>query len=369
MIRKASYAMRVVAMLLAIGVMTSCSDRIDLDKTVILQLVALDIDDDNRIRAHYLAPSFAGSDSGSDSEIMFTETGSSLRNLRNKIAADSSGEILSGKIQVILVTDRFLRARNVFEEMNVFYRDPINPSDAILAATKSPLDKVLKADRKLSPMISAYIHDQIMSAHEHGLSVMTTLERFNYMHDNRGITPVMSEITVRGGHLENAGTVLLSRSGKRQASLSVRQTAFLLLLQNDASLPLNMNMHHEGHALSFDVVKASVKIRTDYSDGAYRFTIDMPLTVNLTEYTSDRPFPDMEDDLRQAIREELKAECEKLVQLFQEKRVDPVGFGMHARAYRYDAFREEQDNWTDRFAEANVEIRPVIRFKQFGIVR
>jgi Ger(x)C family germination protein len=369
MIRRAPYVLRAAALLLVASVLTSCSDRIDLDKTVILQLVALDIDDDNRIRAHYSAPSFTQSDGGQDEEIIFSEKGSSLRQLRRVLASDSGGEILSGKIQVLLLTDRFLAERDIFEEMNVFYRDPINPSDAILVYTQSPLDKVLKTKRKLSSMISAFIHDQITSSHEQGLSVMTTLERYNYMRYNRGMTPFMSAITWRGDHLENAGTVLLSRNGKRRALLSVRQTSFLLLLQNDAGFPLNINMTHEGHTLSFDVVKAPVKIRTDYIDDIYRFTIDMPITVNLTEYTSDKPFSEAENDLMQAIREEIKGECEKLVKLFQEKRVDPVGFGMHARAYRYAEFKKAQDNWTDRFADAKIEIRPVIRFKQFGIVK
>ncbi|WP_373231178.1 Ger(x)C family spore germination protein [Cohnella sp.] len=344
-----------------------CGDRIDLDKSIIIQVNALDSTEEGELRSYITAPIFPEVEG--KNEIVLSEVGRSLRHNRRLLLSDSVGQLLAGKIQVILFTKKFLSAHNLFEELNVYFRDPINPNDAILLYTEAPLESIFTIKKRLRPMVSTYIYELVDLANKEGLSVETTLERFNYLHYNKGMTPAVTEIGIKDGRLKNTGTVLLSKEGKRRTKLSNSQSSLLLLLRNESSFPLNYSFKKGEHEISFDMLRAKTKIRSEYQRGSFHFTVNIPVSINLTEYTLNRTFEQDREIIIHSIKEELKDKFTEVIRLCQSKGVDPVGFGMYARAYQYRHFKKVEDRWTEAFAEAEIVLKPEISIKRFGIVK
>lgn len=354
-------------LLLLLVLLSGCGDRIDLDKSIIIQVLALDAAEDGQMTSYITAPIFPEVDK--KSEALIVETGRSIRHNRRLLVADAVGEILSGKIQVILVSGKFIAAHNLFEEFNVFYRDPINPNDAVILYTDDPIRDILTTDKRLRPMVSTSLFETYDSSRKEGLCIRTTLERFNYLRYNKGMTPAVARIGLVDGKLTTTGTVLLSSQGKVAAKLPNLQTSLFLLLRNESSFPLNYSFKPDGHELSFDVLSARTKIRTSYRNGKFHFQVTVPISVNLTEYTVDRTFEQDRAKIVRKITNELQASLNGLIDDLQKHRVDPIGFGMRARASHYRQFKKVEDRWAEEFARSEVEVTPQIKIKRFGIVK
>jgi len=359
-----------LAAAVAILPLAACGDRIDLDKSLIIQVLGLDTGTGRKIKTYYSAPTFTEQAQGSGAgEVFVEEEGNSLRRLRQKTTADSGANLLSGKIRIILISGRFLQTHDLFQELNVLYRDPINPNDAVLVYTETPIKDIFSVKWPLYPNVSTYIQELLNSANRNGLGVLTTLERYNYLHFNRGMTPVFSEIEHIGGHLRVKGVVLLSKEGKRRARLTGQNTLLLLILRNAAKTPTSYSFTADGAEISFDILRSRTKIQTDYRNERFHFTVRVNVNVNLSEYTEDRGYLDDRNEIVAAVTEELQARLGDVIRTCQKAGVDPIGFGMQARAHAYSQFKKVENRWPETFAKAEVQVIPDVRVKRFGIIK
>lgn len=58
-----------------------------------------------------------------------------------------------------------------------------------------------------------------------------------------------------------------------------------------------------------------------------------------------------------------------LIDKLRKNKVDPVGFGIYARAYEHAAFERVKSNWGEAFSRSDVRIRVQVSFADEGSVK
>ena len=65
----------------------------------------------------------------------------------------------------------------------------------------------------------------------------------------------------------------------------------------------------------------------------------------------------------------MKAQIEELLAKCRQHKIDPVGFGLYARALQYSHYKEVQDRWGDEFSRADFDVSVDLRIASPGAVQ
>lgn len=68
------------------------------------------------------------------------------------------------------------------------------------------------------------------------------------------------------------------------------------------------------------------------------------------------------------LAKEIQKQLESIVKKLQKYEVDPIGFGLYARAYEYKQFKK-QKSWAKAFAKADVNIRLTVEIVNYGVLQ
>lgn len=68
------------------------------------------------------------------------------------------------------------------------------------------------------------------------------------------------------------------------------------------------------------------------------------------------------------LAKEIQKQLESVVKKLQTYEVDPIGFGLYARAYEYKQF-QKQKNWSKAFAKAEINIHPTVEIISYGVLQ
>lgn len=165
---------------------------------------------------------------------------------------------------------------------------------------------------------------------------------------------------------------MLNKEGKYVGKLDIQQTSLLLLLKKQSnkeltiSLPLKAIAEDGGifhkNELSMDVLRAKVKIKTSYQQDRFHFDYHIRMNISVVE----RLFPNPDDGIREMIEDELEQQFTRLIQQIQDKKIDPIGLGVYARAFEYDQYKKVEDNWGEALAKAKIDVNVDIDIKSMG---
>ncbi len=72
------------------------------------------------------------------------------------------------------------------------------------------------------------------------------------------------------------------------------------------------------------------------------------------------------EELIKRIEQELEQQFEHLIKKIQKKKIDPVGFGLYARAYHYKEYKKVEDNWGNALAESDINVSVKIDINSNG---
>ncbi|UWE05002.1 Ger(x)C family spore germination protein [Laceyella sacchari] len=359
---------------LSLLTLTGCGDQLYLEDADIPLSVALDMDEEGKIIVVTSAPVFR--EEANKKTHFEQSTALSFRQNRKLLNSQSQGNVISGKIQNLIISKQMLKRINVFPILDVIFRDPkseINARTIVVDGSLEDLQNIAIQDKG---RLGIAIRDTIDAAHQISSTVLTRVIDFRgQMLDNR-VTPYLTEMRIRGQDYAITGTALLNNDGKYATSLNQNESSLLLLLQHRTEYPLQLpftappNMAPNNPTISQMNVSLTVnrhKISSAYAKGRFLFEFQVDLTANLSE----RTFPfDMKTErrkLEQAIEKQLQQKLERLITKIQHHRLDPMGLGRVAQAYHYSIWKQVQNNWPETLAKANIRVTPHVTIKSYGI--
>ncbi|MFE0555655.1 Ger(x)C family spore germination protein [Paenibacillus sp. NPDC058910] len=300
-----------------------------------------------------------------------------LRQSRNQQDAQFPGAVSGRNYQVIIVGKKLLQYKDWFKVLDVKFRDPRNTVTDRIIAYDGPVTDVIHFQAKDQPPTSVFLRGLIDSGSRRSTTVKTTEQELHRQLHDRAITPSISEIMIENGKILLKGTALLSQKGQYRDSLSYQETSLLQILKKDAKPGISLTIPVEGireqlpfntDLVSFSISDVSVKIKTSHEDGRFQYKIKINSFISITEKFLDYELLGNSEEMANKLSKEMKKSIEKLIHKFQHHKIDPVGFGLYARAYHYPLYKAAQDNWGEELSRARFQVEVDLRIGATGAV-
>ncbi|WP_286884462.1 Ger(x)C family spore germination protein [Aneurinibacillus sp. UBA3580] len=378
MIKRAKFILACFWLLL----MPACREQLDVEKTTLSLVYGFDMDRDNKIIVYQVSPVF-NKDAKKKYEVYGAKT-DTTRQAREVFNSVSNGEIATGKLQVLMFSERLLKKESILPYLDVAYRDPKNTGNMRMVAVKGSVSSIVNSEFSDKPALPMYLTNVVDVEKESNRTAFVTLQQFHTLAFDKGITPAISEIKKGKNAIVVTGSALLDNRGVHKMSLNRRESALLLMLQKKSRLPVSLTIRMPSSSLetlnikknrkntdfvTVDIVGLSRSISTHYKKSRFLFDVKMNLEIDLVERTLDVDMKKKKEQLTAIITDQLEKELNGLIQKVQKQHLDPFGFGWYARAYQYQQWKKVDNRWPDEFSRATVTVTPIIKIKGHGVIQ
>ncbi|WP_232697297.1 Ger(x)C family spore germination protein [Brevibacillus daliensis] len=306
----------------------------------------------------------------------YEEKSHTMRTSRQEFDSRVTALSIAAKLQVLLVGKGLAKEYNVYELMDVLYRDVGNGSNARVVLVDGPVKDVISFSPENRPRLPILLVKLIDAAYFRNLTQKVTLPEFQWQMTEPGITPFVSEIMLDKQGIRLKGMALLNSHGKYVNSLDLTESIMFSMLvrkkQGTYSLTVPIKKGDDKAtnkylSATYDSVRDKVKV--SMRDGHFHFDIELKMDANITEsinlVTRDRDYLQIKKKLEKILDKDFKILIKKL----QKNKVDPIGYGLYAQAYQYKEWKKIKDRWPKEFAKATFSLKTNVRFKYPGSVQ
>ncbi|WP_377888942.1 Ger(x)C family spore germination protein [Alkalihalobacillus sp. R86527] len=346
------------------------SDQLSLERTSIALVVGIDkSSEEGDMTIYQTSPVF--SREAMDTVSTLKTTAHSLRQARDNLDSQSSGTVVGGKLQVLLLGKELMKEQSIFEELDVFYRDPKNSPNARVAMVDGPVQEIMEFTPKDKPRIAVYLSDLIDTTHLRENAVLTTLQAYHYANFEKGITPAITEVLFKGKEIQVQGTALLDKKGKYVFSIGHFDSSLLQMLKKDVKepIPISLVVEEPNKVLSVGVTRIKSKIDVSYKGDQLIFDIGYKLKVSITENTSSLDIEKDSSKIQTIISDEIDKKTKELIKKVQKEQIEPFGLGIYVRAYEYKKWKTFEDKWPEEFSKAQVNVKTSVAIIEHGVVQ
>lgn len=367
--------LRIALLALMVALLPGCMDRVYLEDATLTLMLGIDLNEKNELLFYLSSPVFSKEAKKKAEE--FGVKADTLRQSRARLDEMVTALTVPGKVQVLVLGKRLLQHPDWFRLMDVIFRDARFTVNARMVIFDGPVHKLFHFNPKDKPRLALHLTKLIDTANRRNLTVKTRAQELHYQMFEKGMTPSLTELKMEKA-VKIVGTALLDEKGTYATLLEQRHSIYLQMLlhgkQGEVSftLPVPEKEGEKGivkKRVSIIVRDLSKKVDTKFEDGRFRFDVHLGMRIVMAE----RVFPfDMEKEykkMEKMIEEELRKEFTQMLQKCQQSKTDPFGFGLYARAYQYKEWKRVQDNWTDAFADATVNVFPNVSIKGNGVTK
>ncbi|PWW06575.1 Ger(x)C family germination protein [Paenibacillus cellulosilyticus] len=354
-----------------------CGDKIDLEAAAVPLAAGIDLDDNNQLRFYVSNPVFGDKN---NEEQQYNIPVTSLRESRSIQDAYTSGALEGRNYQVYVVGRKLLQHENWFKILDVVFRDARNTVLDRMVAFNGPLEEMFTVKTDNQPPLPVILRGMVDSKSKRGATVLTTVQDMHRQIFEEALTPSLSEVTydAKQKSFRLSGTTLLTHKGKYATSIGFQESVLLNLLKKDATKGVSLSFAIPGepnsdffslNRASFSVRDIDTKIKSSYSNNNFHFLIRMKVSAAMTEQLFTLDIQQHADILERKLSQQMQKQLEKLIRKFQKHQIDPVGFGIYARAYQYRHYKENENNWGEAFSDAEIKCEVKVTINSMGTVK
>ncbi|WP_248930987.1 Ger(x)C family spore germination protein [Paenibacillus hamazuiensis] len=356
--------MRLIAGLAALALLTAgCTDKVDIENISLSLLVSIDLDGNNNLVFTTSSPVFSREAKIKEEEYMSQAV--TLRKSRDEDDKTFMALTAGGKTQALLIGKRVMQHEGWFRLLEPYLRDPKNTVNARVVMVDGPAHEVVRFTPADKPRLPLYISKLIDTACSRNICTKTPLHELRRAAQEKGMTAVVTEMR-KDGRLIVTGSALLDEAGRYKLSIGPDENRLLRIIQHETKgeFPFTFRAADQpsgdifpDNAYSFNAQDISVKTKAGYSEGKFKFDIDVKLRVILTERLFPLDVRKEAEKLEQDIARQMEQRFDRLIAKIQKAQIDPIGLGLYARAYEYAHWKPVQDHWGEALSKADVNVR------------
>ncbi|MED0656272.1 Ger(x)C family spore germination protein [Anoxybacillus ayderensis] len=354
--------------ILCFFIATGCGMKTQLDELTLALTVGLDEGKNGNLLIYSISPVF-NKEAKNIYEVIRT-VGMTPRDGRSKANAFASGKIVGGKAQNIIVSKTLAKKLDMFSYLDVFYRDPKNSTTANFIVFDGPLKDLMYVRLNDKPRLSVAIRDVILTAHVGKQTTKINMLDFRRLSLDRAQTSFAPILKVHKGDLVAGGIALFNEQRKYVGSLSQKESPYFAILKKNVkpATSLTFQTKKQKEYVSISVEHGDFSYKPSFRNGAFHFDVRMKLGVIVTESTTYIDMKKEKKKVEKWLAKEIQKQLESVVKKMQKYEVDPVGFGLYARAYEYKQFQKVK-SWPKAFAKAKIDIHPTVEIISYGVLQ
>ncbi|MCZ0754276.1 Ger(x)C family spore germination protein [Anoxybacillus sp. J5B_2022] len=360
-------------LLCAVFLLSGCGMNTKLDSLTMTLTLGLDVTDDGKLLMYSSSPVF-NKDAKEHTEVIEVDA-SSLREGRYKVDLFASGRTVGGKIQNVVIGKKLVQQKELLSFLDVLYRDPKNSTTALLIIYDGPVKELIESKQKDKPRLAVAIKDLITTTALDKQTVKTNLLDFHRTLFEKGCMPFASEMAMKNGKMTVKGVALFNNKGKYVTSLSSKESAFLQLLRNEIkpAIPFTLRTsaltgNGKKENISVSLEHGKVRYQTRYRNDRFQFHIHIDAGTIITEEVVNVDMRKKQKQLEKMIAKEIENKTKALIKTFQKHEIDPIGFGLYARAYEYRKWKKVENDWGKAFAAADISVSAKVNIISYGVI-
>ncbi|NKI24560.1 Ger(x)C family spore germination protein [Paenibacillus dendritiformis] len=370
-------AVTTVILLMLLLPVPGCTTYRTLENMTLSLLLCLDMDEEGNLLLAISSPVF--SKEAKDNEEEFEVRSTTLRHSREEFDKRALGLTTAGKTQAVVVGKRLAAEKNWAELLDPFYRDTHSTVSARVIYFDGPIGDLIHFSAKDKPRLPLYLAKLVDTGLQRNETTKTTIQEFHRHLYEKGMTPSITGLRKDKG-LALTGTALLDKSSKFKMMANSDETKLLYILRKKTRGEFPFTLHlplapGKGPG-NVDMKQTSVnlqgiktKIRARYTQGRFVFDVNIRSIAYVMErlfpYDVMQPFEEMEKKIAAVLEQQFN----DLIRKLQKARIDPVGFGIYARAHAYPQWKKIQDRWEDYFEEAIVNVKVKVKIVGMGATK
>lgn len=174
------------------------------------------------------------------------------------------------------------------------------------------------------------------------------------------------------------GTALLDEEGKYKLSIGEEENRLLRILQQQTKGEFQFTNKaadrpkgeiFSANAYSFSAEDIGVKTKTNYADNKFKFDVEVKIRVVLTELMFPIDMRNDEKKMAREIEQQFDKKFAKFIAKVQKAKIDPIGLGLHARAFEYEHWKPVQKRWGEELANADVNVKVKVEIAAMGTTK
>jgi Ger(x)C family germination protein len=353
--------------------MTGCFDQTNLEDVSMTLILGIDLNEKDNLMVYMVSPVFEEEAKEKDeSNVVKSVT---IRDSREGFDTTVMGLTSGSKTQVILIGKRLLEKKYWTNYLDPFLRDPKNTVTPRVVAVEGNVSDVIFYKPKDKARLPVYLTKLIDTSYTRNITVKTNLQEFHNQIMEKGITPSITALK-KNDKLSLKGSVLLDEKDTYKLKISPNENKLLRILQHKTKgefpftvvLPSESNKK-EKRWLSFTPLNIKVKTKVRDENNNFRFDINIKMKIALTERLFRINMRKNATKLQKSIETKMQEEFKSFINKIQKAKIDPVGFGIYARAYEYPKWKKVQDHWGKAFSKADVHVKVNVTIAGMGTIK
>lgn len=292
----------------------------------------------------------------------FTASSKLSRDFLRDVQRQSQDPLVTGSLKVVLFGEQLAKKKGILDLMDSFQRDPSIGAGLYLAVTEGASKDIIEGNYGERGN-AVYLTNLIRQNMKTKDLPKTNLQRFLSDFNQLGKSPYLPQIRkIRKEQIEISG-ISFFRYGRVVYSIPAEKMFYFKLLvdkysQGTLKVPIGKEL------AAVESIRSKYNMRLTSRDP---FTVNVQLKVNavLNEYSGKRVTPKLIKKIEKKLQSKIENECLNLTKKFQDKNIDPVGFGhfIKSKTRKFD-FKK----WATDYQNLKLNIHADVTIMESGVI-
>ncbi|ERN54853.1 Ger(x)C family spore germination protein [Alkalihalophilus marmarensis] len=347
---------------LSILFLNGCVQTMILDEVQLIHSIGYDYYDEDRVEGTVSLPVY-NMEGAIESEII-SAVASTSRDARLELNAQASRPLHSGKITTILFNEELAEKTGIMPILDTFSRDATIGMRNFVALTAGSTKEILETTYPLEMEVASYIAELIEQNMERQNIPQANFHLFMKYYYEDGRDPFMPYIKQSEEHLQVDGVALFK--GDRYVDKLNLTDSFVMkiLLEPFANGTYEIELSEKNEFAVLRNIHSRTKFTIEKGTNTPAIDILIKFKGKVNEYSGEQIDDEKLKEITVKVTEKLESDASRLISLFQENNIDPIGMGSRVKGKTYHFNLEE---WESYYPNANINVKAEVVITETGV--
>lgn len=353
---------RKLLLIMMLLLLSGCVQTLILDELQLVHSIGYDYVSDHQVEGTASIPIYKMQEQVSSETI--SATAATSKDIRLELNSKTSRPLHTGKVSSILFNQELATKMGLMPILDTFARDPTIGMRNYVCLISGSVREILETTSPLEIDIAIYIQQTIEQNIERQNIPKTNFHMFLKQYYEVGQDPYLPHLKKTGNNIEVDGVALLK--GDRYVDKLGLEESFLMkmLLEPFSNGTYEISLEKENEFAVLRNIYSQAEYTIEKNTNTPKIDIVIQFKGKVNEYSGERLDEKKLQEIKTTLKKQLERDSKKVLGLFQEKHIDPLGIGSRVKSVNSDFNLQE---WEDYYPNANINITADITITESGI--